>query len=229
MLTSNLPKHIGFIVDGNRRWAREKGLPTLIGHQKGYEAIEPIIMHAIKLKIPYLTFWVFSTENWNRSRQEVEYLMEIFRGIFHGDMVVRLKKEGVRMNVIGELERFPQDIIKEVENLIAETKLNTQTQANFALSYGGRSELIKAINRMLKDNVKEVDESVVSDYLYTRGIPDPDLIIRTGGERRLSGFLTWQSVYSELYFTKTYWPDFTPVEFDKALEDFINRSRRFGR
>lgn len=229
MNTSSLPRHIGFIVDGNRRWSKEKKLPSLIGHQKGYEAIEPIIMHAISLKIPYLTFWVFSTENWNRSKEEVDYLMELFRDLLHGDMVTRLKKEGVRMNVIGQLHRFSKDIIKDVNELISDTKNNTNTQTNFALSYGGRSELVMAVNRILQDKVTTVDESLISSYLYTSGIPDPDLVIRTGGERRLSGFLPWQAVYSELYFTSTYWPDFTPLEFDKALEDYASRNRRFGK
>lgn len=228
MNDGNLPKHVAFILDGNRRWARERKLPTLIGHKKGYEAIEPIIDHAISLGIPFLTFWAFSTENWKREKNEVAYLLDIFRMLLKKDLKT-LRQKGVRVLIIGELESFPEDIIKESKKIIEDTKENKKITVTIGLSYGGRAEIINAVNNIIHDQVKDVNEQIFSNYLYTRGCPDPDLIIRTGGEQRLSGFLPWQSVYSELYFMKTYWPDFTPEKFDEALEEYIKRQRRFGK
>lgn len=228
MHEGNLPKHVAFILDGNRRWAREKKLPTFLGHKKGYEAIEPIIDHAIKLDIPFLTFWAFSTENWKRDKNEVTYLLDIFRLLLKKDCR-RLHQKGVKVSIIGQLENFPEDIVHEAKKIVEETKGNKEITVTIGLSYGGRTEIVNAINKIIQDNRKIIDEQIFSEYLYTNGQPDPDLIIRTGGEQRLSGFLPWQSVYSELYFTKTYWPDFTPERFDEALEEYNNRQRRFGR
>lgn len=223
------PTHVAFILDGNRRWARKNRLPYVVGHTKGYRRIEPVILHAKKLGIKYLTFWAFSTENWHREKKEVEDLMNIFRRLFKSSMIDRLKKEGARIRVIGNLEDFPPDIVEKMKTVIKESKDNDAIHVNIAMSYGGRPEILRAVNTMLKKGIKKVDEATFNEYLFTSGQPDPDFIVRTGGEQRLSGFLTWQSVYAELYFTEKFWPEFSTKEFDKALADFSDRERRFGK
>lgn len=229
----NLPKHIAFIMDGNRRWAREKGLSPLKGHLVGEERIEPLIDYAIKIGIPYLTFWAFSTENWNRNKKEVQFLLNLFRENL-SKRVDKYHQKNVRLNIIGNLLDFPQDIQKRVKEWMEKTKNNTKITVNVALSYGGRDEIISAINKW-HESVKRQEQSVklikeeFEKYLDTAGQPDPDLMIRTGGEIRLSGFLMWQLEYSELYFTNTLWPDFTPEEFTKALIEYQKRQRRFGK
>lgn len=215
-------------MDGNRRWARTHHLPLIAGHTKGYQMIEPLIDFAHKKEIQYLTFWAFSTENWNRDKKEVEILLQIFRKLFAGDLVKRLQKNGVKVCVLGDFQAFPNDIVKSIKGLIETTKDNKAITVNIGLNYGGRPEIIRAVNQIIKDSVKQVDEQLLSTYLYTKDQPDPDLIIRTSGEQRLSGFLPWQSVYSELYFPEIYWPDFTTKEFEKALIEFEKRKRRFG-
>lgn len=224
----NISIHIAFIMDGNRRWAREKGLKITVGHTKGYRNIEPIVNYAVKKNISYLTFWAFSTENWNRSKEEVEFLMNIFRKFFKSSLMDRLKRKGVKIITIGDLTRFPFDIQKEIQVVIEETKNNNGIAVAIGLNYGGREEILKAVEETLKKNPQKVTQEEFSANLFTKDIPDPDLIIRTGKEKRLSGFLPWQSVYSELYFTDTYWPDFDEKEFQKALDDYSNRQRRFG-
>jgi len=221
-------RHVGFIMDGNRRWARERRLPLAVGHTKGYQAIEPLIAYANKRGIKYLTFWAFSTENWNRDQKEVEVLLQIFRHIFQGQFIKKLHKNGVKINILGEIEAFPKDLVEKIKDLIVLTKNNSAITVNIGLNYGGRAEILRAVNNILKEEVKTVDEKSFISYLYTKDQPDPDLIIRTGGEQRLSGFLPWQSVYSELYFPEVYWPDFNEQEFEKALVEFENRQRRFG-
>ena len=222
-------QHIGFIMDGNRRWAKARHLPLAAGHTKGYQVIEPLIISAQKKGIKYLTFWAFSTENWKRDQKEVTLLMQIFRKLFHGNFMKRLHKNGVKINVLGEVDAFPKDIAEKIKELIEITKNNTSIVVNIGLNYGGRFEILRAVNNLIKDQIKNVDEEIFASYLYTKDQPDPDLIIRTSGEERLSGFLPWQSVYSELYFPEVFWPDFTEKEFEKALEEFENRKRRFGK
>jgi len=224
-----LPIHVAFILDGNRRWARKRGLPYIVGHTKGYRRIEPVILHAKKLGIKYLTFWAFSTENWHREKKEVEDLMNIFRKLFKSSMIERLKKEGARIRIIGNLDDFPKDIVEKMRTIIEESKDNSAINVNIAMSYGGRPEILRAVNKMLRDGIKKVDEETFNKYLYTAGQPDPDLIIRTGGVQRLSGFLAWQSIYSEFYFIDKFWPEFSVKEFDKALSEFADRERRFGK
>lgn len=221
-------KHIAIILDGNRRWAKKKGLPAGAGHKEAVNRLEPLIEHAAKKGITHLTLYTFSTENWNRSPEEVSLLMNLFREFFSGKMMERLKNEGVKICTLGELDRFPEDIASSMRNTVEETAENTKITVNFALNYGGRAEIIRAINRLLAEKKESVDPETFSSYLYTTGQPDPDLIIRPGGEKRLSGFLLWQSEYSELYFTDTFMPDFTPEELDKAIEEYSARQRRFG-
>lgn len=222
-------KHVAFIMDGNRRWARQKGLPTFIGHEKGYRRIETVVDHAIKRNISHITFWAFSTENWHREKKEVEFLMKIFRGLFKSRFVKKLLKNGVKLQTLGVLDPFPKDIIENIEKLKEDSRDNTAITVNIALNYGGRAEILRAVEILQKENNKTINQSVFSEYLFTKEQPDPDLIVRTGGEMRLSGFLPWQGVYSELYFTNTYWPDFDEKEFDKAIEEFYSRERRFGK
>ncbi len=221
-------EHVAFIMDGNRRWARAHKVPLVVGHTKGYQKIEQLITYANKKGIAYLTFWAFSTENWNRDKKEVSLLMQIFRRLFRGRNINRLHEKGVRIQALGDITSFPKDIAADINKLVEKTKNNKAITVNIGLNYGGRAEILQAINRLLKEKKENVDEEEFAKYLYTKGMPDPDLIIRTSGEERLSGFLPWQSVYSELYFPKVYWPDFTEKEFEKALEEFENRKRRFG-
>lgn len=224
-------QHVAFIMDGNRRWAKKKILPAFAGHNKGYQVIEKIVERAKQHEIPYVTFWAFSTENWERNEKEVMYLMQLFRQVLKGRLVKRLIKRGGRIRVIGNLIAFPEDIRKGIARVVEESKENTAIQVNVALNYGGREEILQAVQQIVSKKIKsdDITEKLFSQYLYTKDMPDPDLIIRTGGAQRMSGYLPWQSVYSELYFTDTLWPDFDGDAFDKALEEYGKRERRFGR
>lgn len=238
--TEVLPKHVAFIMDGNRRWARKKGLSPFRGHILGEDRIEPIIDYAIEIGIPYLTFWAFSTENWNREKKEVQFLLNMFRHDL-AKKVNNFHQKNVKLKIIGNLSLFPDDIQEQTNEWMEKTKNNTKITVNMALSYGGRDEIVRAINKWReesrikpsdsegKNHESRITREELKKYLDTGNQPDPDLIIRTGGEKRLSGFLMWQSEYSELYFTETFWPDFTPKEFEKALLDFQNRARRYGK
>jgi undecaprenyl diphosphate synthase len=228
--SQHLPKHIGIIMDGNRRWAKQHGWEVLRGHQYvSDKVIEPLVLRCIELGVPYLTLWAFSTENWKRDRAEVEGLMNIFRdGLQRNGQ--RLHEKGVRLNMIGDRSRFPADIQKGIELLLKKTAENKNITVTFALNYGGRDEILRAVNTFVAENGPvEVTAENVAQHLDTSTMPDPDLIIRPGGEQRLSGFLTWQSVYSELYFTEILMPDFSPAELDKAVEEYAKRHRRFGK
>lgn len=230
-------QHLAIIMDGNRRWARAKGLGALNGHEHVVNnVIEPIVDRCIELGIPYLTLWAFSTENWDRDRVELEGLMRLFRNAFN-KRVEDLHKKGVRLQILGEIEKFPKDIAVKAKEWVEISKNNTKITVNFALNYGGRDEILRGMKRMLKEvqsgklpleNLK-LTEQMFNQYLDTAAMPDPDLIIRSGGELRLSGFLAWQSVYSELYFTNTLMPDFTAADLDTALADYSRRKRRFGK
>lgn len=214
-----IPTHIAIIMDGNRRWAKEHGLPVLAGHQKvADEVLEPLVEHAAKCGVKFITFWAFSTENWQRDTKEVEGIMRIFRHVIHKRWQ-RLHQKGVRVRVIGDLTRFASDIRESLEKVVEQSKENKKITAIFAINYGGRDEIRRAVQQ---------GGSSFEQYLDTVGIPDPDLIIRTGGEVRLSGFLLWQSQYSELYFPSFYMPDFTTEKLDEALREYGDRKRRFG-
>lgn len=226
---SQKPLHMAFIMDGNRRWARQKGLPTFVGHEKGYRRMETVVDQAIKHTIPYITFWAFSTENWNRDKKEVDYLMKIFRKLFKSSFVKKLLKNRVKLQTLGELSPFPKDIVENIEKIKKQSKNNTAITVNIGLNYGGRAEILRAAEMIQKKKEKKLNEQIFSDYLYTKGQPNPDIIIRTGGDMRLSGFLPWQAVYSELYFTKIYWPDFDEKELGKVLKEYAKRQRSFGK
>jgi undecaprenyl diphosphate synthase len=229
-----IPRHLAIIMDGNRRWAKEHNLSAIAGHQKvANEVLEPLVEHAAKIGIEYLTFWAFSTENWRRTPAEVSGIMNIFRNsiISFGR---KMHEKGIKIKMIGDLTKFDPDIQKSVNDLIELTKNNNRITVVFALNYGGRDEIIRAIKRLSKDqNINNMSDNLIFDqfskYLDTAGIPDPEMIVRTGGEQRLSGFLLWQSEYSELYFPVWYMPEFSPDRLDEILLEYTNRQRRFGR
>lgn len=220
---SQIPKHVAIIMDGNRRWARQNGLAIINGHRKvAEETIERLADFAIAQGIEYLTLWAFSTENWQRSEDEVKGLMDLFRETFHTSSK-KLHNKGVRVAAIGDLSRFPDDIREGVEFWLKETKDNKKLTVTFALNYGGHDEITRAVKTSGVNFADNLDTKKMVD------LPDPDLLIRPGGEKRLSGFLSWQSAYSELYFTDVLMPDFNEKEFAKALEDYAQRQRRFGK
>lgn len=226
-----IPKHIVLFPDGNRRFAKKKDIPTFQGHWHGYKNLKKFVQWCKKKGIKVLTAFGFSTENWKRSRAEVNYLMKLFeKGLSEKGDIRQLHEHGVRIRIIGQKYRLPkslQKVIREVENL---TKNNKKFYLNLAVSYGGRWDIVQAIQKIIQDKIpiKKITEKLVDKYLQTAGLPTPDLVIRAGGERRLSNFLLWQSAYSELYFSKKLWPEFTEKDLDKALEDYAKRERRFG-
>jgi undecaprenyl diphosphate synthase len=224
-----VPEHIAIIMDGNGRWAKARGLPRLAGHRAGTENLRTIIRAAVKFGVKYLTFYAFSTENWARPDSEVSGLMKILSDVIERELD-ELHAEGARLVHIGDLNALPDNLQKKIRYALELTKDNTRITIVLALNYGGRDEILQAVKRMIRDQVdpEKVDEALMSEYLYTAGIPDPDLLIRTSGEQRISNFLTWQSVYSELYFPETYWPDFGEEELRKAIEIFGKRDRRYG-
>jgi len=224
-----VPQHIAIIMDGNGRWALKRGLPRLAGHRAGTENLRRIITATVEFGIPYLTIYAFSTENWGRPPEEVSGLMHILEDVIDRELA-ELNKEGVRLRHIGRLERLDPKLQEKVLEAIDLTKDNTRLTLNVAFNYGGRDEIVCAIQHMMTDGVpaEDVTAELVSQYLFTAGIPDPDLIIRTSGELRISNFLIWQAAYAEWYVTPTYWPDFDKEEYRRALEAFGQRDRRYG-
>lgn len=224
-----IPTHVAIIMDGNGRWALARGLPRLLGHRAGTENLRRIITACVEFGIKYLTIYAFSTENWGRPREEVNGLMNILEDVIDRELA-ELNKEGVQLRHIGRLERLDPRLQEKVIDAIELTRHNDRLVLNVAFNYGGRDEIVNAIQKMIKDSVKpeEVTSELVSQYLYTVGVPDPDLIIRTSGELRVSNFLIWQGAYSEWYVTSVYWPDFDKEEFRKALDTFARRDRRYG-
>ncbi len=234
MNSNVIPNHIAIIMDGNRRWARERGLPVLAGHKKvADDILIPLVEHAADRGISYMTFWAFSTENWEREVKEVRGIMEIFRHILKMKWK-RLDEKGVRIKVIGDISKFSQDIKESLIAVEEQTKNNKKITAVFALNYGGRDEILRAIQKWHANPKSQIPNSKLNqtdfeEYLDTKGIPDPDMIIRTGGEQRLSGFLPWQGVYSELYFPLWYMPEFDSKKLDEVIEEYGKRQRRFGK
>lgn len=229
----SIPQHIAIIMDGNRRWAKEKGFPLVEGYRRGIQAFRNAIPAVINREIPVATFWGFSTENWLRSKRELNVLFSLFRRAIQ-ESLGWLNRWNARLRISGQLHDFPEDLAKAAERLVEATAANTGLTVNLALSYGGREEIQHVVRQILQDAranpdaIGKIDENLISRYLYTNGLPDVDLVVRTGGEKRLSGFLPWQAAYAELYFTQTLWPDFDEKELDRALADFASRKRNFG-
>jgi len=228
-LPERIPTHIGIIMDGNGRWALSRGLPRIAGHRAGTENLRRIIEACIEFGIKYLTIYAFSTENWGRPPEEVQGLMRIFEDVIDNELQ-ELRDQGVRLRHIGRLDGLKPGFRKKVLEAIDFTKDNDRLILNIAFNYGGRDEIVCAIKAMIRDGVspEQVTDELVSRYLFTAGVPDPDLIIRTSGELRSSNFLIWQGAYSEWYFPAAYWPDFDRQELLRALEEFNQRERRYG-
>ena len=224
-----VPQHIGIIMDGNGRWARARGLPRAAGHRAGTEALRGVLKAAVELGVQILTIYAFSTENWGRPETEVKALLAIFERMIDRELA-ELHKEGVQLHHLGRLDRLAPRLQQKILDAIELTKNNQQLILNVAFDYGGRAELVHAVRRIIKDGVpaEQVDDSLISRYLYTAKLPDPDMIIRTSGEMRVSNFLIWQGAYSEFYVIPTLWPDFGKDELYQALVNYNQRERRFG-
>lgn len=228
-----LPKHIAIIMDGNRRWARAKGMPVAFGHKEGAKVLEKIVRHANEIGLEYITVYAFSTENWKRAEDEVKALMMLLQN-YLDEYSKRADTENIRVKILGDITALSEGMQKSIKRCMERTKDNTGVTFNIALNYGGRDELIKAIKQIsakVKNqeiDIEEISEKLVSDNLYTKGQPDPDLLIRTSGELRLSNFLPWQLVYSEFLFLDKNWPDFEEEDLDKAIIEYQKRTRKFG-
>ncbi len=229
----NLPKHIAIILDGNRRWARAKGKPASFGHKEGAKTLEKIVRYANKIGIKYITVYAFSTENWKRTEEEVSSLMLLFQA-YLDNYSKRADTENIKVKIVGNIEGLPEKMQKSIEKCMERTKNNTGITFNIALNYGGRDELVHAIKKIAKDvkedkiEIENITEELISNSLYTKGQPDPDLLIRTSGEIRLSNFLPWQLVYSEFLFVNKNWPDFEEKDLDEAIIEYKKRKRKFG-
>jgi len=229
-----LPQHVAIIMDGNGRWAKSKGLPRIYGHKKGAEVAKKIIYKTRELGIPYLTLFAFSKENWLRPKEEVETLLDLLK-IYLDTELEEMNKNGIRLKIIGDIEDFPSDLKEKLEFIERVTKKNKDMVLCLALSYGGKNEIIKAVKKIAKEvkegriSPEDIDEKLFRNFLDTKDIPDPDLLIRTSGEIRISNFLLFQLAYTEFYFTPVYWPDFDEIEYLKALKSYQQRERRFGR
>lgn len=226
LITNKLPKHVGFIMDGNGRWAKSRHLPREAGHKAGVKAVTEIVTACRDIGIPYLTFFAFSTENWKRPEEEINALFDVFRS-YLSYLGKDYQKENVCVKIIGDLSRFPEDLVNACHEVEQKTLLCTGVQMNIALGYGARDEIVYAVNQLIAKGLPVTEQSI-SSQLYTANQPDPDLIIRTSGETRLSNFLLYQAAYSELYFTDVFWPDFNSEELKKALNWYSERNRRFG-
>ena len=225
-----VPAHVAIIMDGNGRWARQRGLPRSEGHRQGTDNLRDIIRAAVEFGVQIMTIYAFSTENWSRPRREVMLLMRILEMVIDRELQ-ELHREGVQIRHIGELDGIERRLARKVIEACDYTSDNRRLILNVAFNYGGRDEIVHAVQHIVRDGIpaQDITEATINNYLYTRDLPDPDLIIRTSGEFRLSNFLIWQGAYSEIYTTETYWPDFDRREFHRALQEFGKRRRRFGK
>ena len=231
---SNLPSHIAIIMDGNGRWAKKKGLLRNLGHQAGAKTVREIVEVCAEINVKYLTLYAFSTENWNRPKLEIDLLMKLLISSLKKELKT-LQKNNIKLVTIGNIDSLPTKVSAELKDVVEKTKNNSRLTLTLALSYSSREELIKTIKEIslkVKNNLispENIDESVINNHLYTRNLPDVDLLIRTSGEQRISNFLLWQIAYAELYFTETLWPDFNKENLFKAILNYQNRERRFGK
>ena len=225
-----IPRHIAVIMDGNGRWAKKRGMPRLFGHRAGMESLRAVIKACVEFGVKYLTVYAFSTENWGRPQDEVSGLEKLFHEAFTNELL-ELHKQGVRIIHLGQREGIPQELLKEIDEAVALSRNNDRLILSVALNYGSRNEIMHAVRRMIADGLKpeEITEQKISEYLFTAGIPDPDLVIRTSGEQRLSNFLLYQSAYAEWEFPETLWPDFGKEQLFEAIAEYAKRDRRFGK
>ena len=229
----SLPRHIAIIMDGNGRWARKRSLNRIRGHREGAESVRDIVRACREMGIEVLTLYAFSTENWQRPRHEISALMSLLKGFLRSELA-EMMENGIRLNAIGQTERFPADVVKVLQEVMDMTRKNPGMLLNLALSYGGRDEIVAAARKIVAEVVagrlqaEEITEAVFSNYLYTQGMPEPDLLIRTSGEMRISNFLLWQIAYAEIYVTSTLWPDFRREELIHIVHEYQKRERRFG-
>ena len=224
---NRIPRHVGIIMDGNGRWAKERGMVRVQGHNAGMKALKEIVKHCDRLGVKYLTVYAFSTENWIRPADEVSGIFKLLV-LYVAQELKELDDNNVRVNILGDWSPLPQDAKNSIEKALKTTENNTGLVFNIAVNYGARAEITMAVNSLIAEGRSSVTPEDISSRLYTAGMPDPDLIIRTGGEYRLSNFLLWQAAYSELVIRPEYWPDFTPEGFEEAIEEFQGRDRRFG-
>lgn len=230
---NEIPNHIAIIMDGNRRWAKEHGVTTKAGHKEGAEALKKIARYANKIGIKYLTVYAFSTENWKRSEEEIGSIMLLVKNYLN-DLVSAVDTENVRINIFGHIEALPEDLQENMKKAMEKTKYNTGLTLCIAFNYGGRDEITRAVKAISEDvkngklDAAAITEGIIQNYLYTKDIPDPDLLIRTSGEIRLSNFLPWQLVYSEFVFIEKYWPDFSEEDLEVAINTYEKRNRKFG-
>lgn len=224
---NKLPRHIAFIIDGNGRWAKARGLTRSMGHRAGFDNVKKMINLVHDMGINHMSIYAFSTENWNRPQEEVDFLMDLFREMLQSDYLSELDFKP-RLNVCGDPSRFAPDIQELIKKRMDETKDNTDMVFNLCINYGGRSEIVNAVNRIIEDKVKNVDIETFSKYVYTANQPDPDLIVRTSGELRLSNFMLWQCAYSEFIFPKIFWPAFSKKDLENCIIAYQKRNRRFG-
>lgn len=229
----NLPLHVGIIMDGNRRWAKQKGLPVYLGHSHGAEVFKSLALYCNKIGLKHLTVYAFSTENWKRSMAEVSALMVLIKKYLN-KVIKDFSNENIKMKFLGDISAFSQDIQKLMQKIESDSKNNTGLQLNIAINYGSKSEIVRAAKNLAKKvnskeiDINNIDDKVFSENLYTVTQPDVDLLIRTGGEKRISNFMLWQCAYAEFYFTDTLWPDFSEKAFDNAINEYFSRARRFG-
>lgn len=223
-------QHVAIIMDGNRRWAKEKFLPTAVGHQKGVESLKSTMRLFDDFGIKYLTVYAFSTENWNRKKEEVEFLMGLLAKTLSNELD-EMHAENVKIRFLGDIEKLNDSLIEIVRNAENKTKDNSGVNLNIAFNYGSRDEIVNAVKSIVKDgtNPNDITEEMISSKLYTKNLPDPDLLIRTGGEKRISNYLLWQLAYSELYVTDAFWPDFDKEQLVQAILEFEKRNRRYGK
>jgi len=224
---NKIPNHIAIIMDGNGRWAKEQGLRRTVGHEKGATVVRNITTHCSNIGVKYLTLYAFSTENWNRPKLEVEFLMKLLERYFKSELPIYLENN-VKFKAIGNIDKFSKKLQKVIYDTEDKTAHCTGLTQVLALNYGSRDEIVRAVNKAINNNEKEFTEDILNSYLDTANIPDVDMLVRTSGEVRLSNYLLWQCAYSEMFFTPTYWPEFTPNELDDLISDFDRRERRFG-
>lgn len=230
LASNNIPKHIGIIMDGNRRWAVGKELTAVEGHEAGVKALSKIVDHCLELGTETLTIYALSTENWRkRAKEEVQGIFKLLIKLVE-EKKEEYEKKGVKLVILGNFQAFPRKVVRAIESMLRIIKTHERLKVNLALNYGGRDEILRAVKKIVDQKIpqKKINEKTFGKFLYTNGEADPDLMIRTGGEKRISNFLIWQLSYSELYFTDTLWPDFSPAKLDKAILDYQQRNRRFG-